>query len=132
MSAKFLAGLYVWNNRKKSRDELFDWAAKPLVYEDQIRNSLHFVRLAASQGYDSDAPESKAARLRAQELLRRVIDHSAPALESYRTLGANAQEKKKEEGRKHQKRRLCAVARLSFRARCHNGSLSAPDLRHSR
>ena len=77
VSAEVLAGLYVWNDRKKSRDELFVWAANPLVYEDQIRNALYFVRLAASQGYDSDTPEFKAARLRAQELLRRVIDHSA-------------------------------------------------------
>jgi hypothetical protein len=101
VSAEVLAGLYVWNDRKKSRDELFVWAANPLVYEDQIRNALYFVRLAASQGYDSDTPEFKAARLRAQELLRRVIDHSAAGLESYRALGAKAQKKKKEDGKRY-------------------------------
>jgi hypothetical protein len=114
VSAQVLAGLYVWNDRKKSRDELFMWAANPLVYEDQIRNALHFVRVAASQGYDSDTPEFKAARLRAQELLRRVIDHSAAGLESYRALPASTQKKKKEDGKRYAKCLEYGCASLYF------------------
>jgi len=114
VSAEVLAGLYVWNDRKKSCDELFAWAANPMVYEDQIRNALHFIRLTASQGYDSDTPEFKAARLRAQELLRRVIDHSASGLERYRTLGAKAQQKKKEDGMRYAKCLEYGCATLFF------------------
>jgi hypothetical protein len=114
VSAEVLAGLYVWNDRKKSRDEVFAWAANPLVYEDQIRNALYFVRLAATQGYDSDTPEFKAARLRVQELLRRVIAHSASGLEGYRALGAKAQEKKKEDGMRYAKCMEYGCASLFF------------------
>ena len=114
VSAEVLAGLYVWNDRKKSRDELLAWAAAPLFYEDQIRNALFYVRQAVCQGYDSDTPDFKAARLRAQELLRRVIDHSASGLEGYRALGAKAQEKKKEDGMRYAKCMEYGCASLFF------------------
>jgi hypothetical protein len=114
VSAEVLAGLYVWNDRKKFRDELFAWAADPLFYEDQIRNALFYVRQAVCQGYDSDTPDFKAARLRTQELLRRVIDHSAVGLESYRALGPKAQKKKKEDGKRYAKCLEYGCASLYF------------------
>lgn len=114
VSAQVLAGLYVWNDREKSRDELFRWAANPLVYEDQIRNAVYFVRIAASQGYDADTQEFKAARLRAQELLRQVVDHAAAGLERYRALSAKAQGKKKEDGLRYAKCLEYACANLFF------------------
>lgn len=114
VSAEVLAGLYVWNDRTKSRDELFGWAADPLVYEDQIRNALFYVRQAVCQGYDSDTPEFKAARLRAHELLGRVVDHAATALENYRALDSKAQNEKQAEGMKYAKCLEYACASLFY------------------
>jgi hypothetical protein len=114
VSAEVIAGLYVWNDRKKSRDELFAWAADPLNYEDQIRNALFFVRQAVTQGYDSNTPAFEAARLRVHELLQRVVDHAAAALEKYRALSSKMQKKKKEEGLRYAKCLEYACASLFF------------------
>jgi len=114
VTAEVLAGLYVWNDQKKSRDELFRWAAAPLVYEDQIRNALFYVRQAVCQGYDSDAPDFIAARRRVQELLRRVVDHAAVALEGYRSLNSKTQKEKQAEGMKYAKCLEYACASLFY------------------
>ncbi|WP_165420474.1 hypothetical protein [Edaphobacter modestus] len=102
-SAKVMAGLYVWNDRKKSGDRLFDWAASPQIYEDQIRNALYEVRKAVCQGYDACTPELQAARQRIQRLLGAVVQHSAAALEQHYSLGATSQKAKLGDGRRYAK-----------------------------
>jgi hypothetical protein len=98
-SAQVMAALYVWNDRKKSRDLLFDCAANPVTYVDQIRSALYEVRQAVCRGYDADSPELKAARERIQALLAKVVDHSAAALETYYALGAKKQKEKQAEAK---------------------------------
>ena len=113
-SAKLMAGLYVWNDRKKSRERLFDWAANPLIYEDQIRNALYAVRQAVCQGYDADTPALKPARQRIQSLLNAVVDHSAAALEQHYALDAKSQKEKYDEGLRYAKCLEYACASLFF------------------
>lgn len=112
--AKVMAGLYVWNDRKKSRDRLFEWAASPEIYEDQIRNALYEVRKAVCQGYDADTPELQAGRERIQRLLGAVVQHSAAALEQHYALDTTAQKAKHEDGLRYAKCLQYACMSLYF------------------
>jgi hypothetical protein len=101
--AKVMAALYVWNDRKKSGDQLFDWAASPQIYEDQIRSALYEVRKAVCQGYDADTPGLQAARQRLQKLLGAVVDRSATRLEQHYALPAKSQKVKHDDGLRYAK-----------------------------
>ena len=109
-----MAALYVWNDRKKSGNRLFDWSANPLVYEDQIRNALYEVRQAVCQGYDADTSEFTAARQRIQSLLSAVVHRSAAALEQHYALDAKSQNEKYDEGLRYAKCLEYACASLYF------------------
>lgn len=98
-SAQVIAALYVWNDRKKSRDRLFDWAVNPVTYVDQIRSAFYEVRQAVCQGYDADSPAFKAARERIEAMLGKVVDYSAAALEAYYELGTEEQKEKHAEAK---------------------------------
>ncbi len=119
-SAQVLAALYVWNDRKKSRDRLFDWAVNPVIYFDQIRSAVYEVRTAVCRGYDADSPEHKAARGRIQALLAKVVEYSAAALEAFYALSANQQEKKQAEAKAFVHALEYACAPLYFGSGAHN------------
>jgi hypothetical protein len=119
-SAQLMAALYVWDDRKKSRARLFEWAINPVIYFDQIRSAVYEVRTAISQGYDADSPEHKAARTRIQALLAKVVDHSAAALEAFYALSSDEQKEKQAEGRGFVHALEYACAPLYFGSGAHN------------
>jgi hypothetical protein len=119
-SAQVMAALYVWNDRKKSRDRLFAWPVDPVTYFDQIRSAVYEVRQAVCQGYDDDSPELKAARERMQGLLAKVVDYSATALEAYYALGAEEQKEKQTDAKAFAHALEYACAPLYFGSGAHN------------
>jgi len=119
-TAQVMAALYVWNDRTKSRDQVFDWAVNPVTYVDQIRNAVFEVRQAVTQGYDADTPEFQAARERIHALLAKVVDYSATALEAYHALSAEVQNEKQAEARAFAHALEYACAPLFFASGAHN------------
>jgi hypothetical protein len=118
--AQVMAALYVWNDRKKSRDRLFDWAVNPVIYFDQIRSAVYEVQTALCRGYDADSPEDKAARDRIQMLLVKVVDYSAAALEAFYALDADEQKEKQAEAKAFVHALEYACAPLYFGSGAHN------------
>ena len=77
--AYLFALLYVWHDRQACGQEMFRWAADPLVHEEQIRSGLWIVREAASAGYDADSRKAREPRERFQGVIKAVVDHLSGA-----------------------------------------------------
>lgn len=96
--AHLFALLYVWHDRKVSRDIVFAWAGDPLRHEEQIRTGLWITREAACAGYDADNQETRASRERMQQLLVAVANRAAEALEAHFQLAPGMQNEMREDG----------------------------------
>lgn len=119
-TAQVMAALHVWNDRKSSRDQLFEWAVNPVIYVDQIRDAVFEVRQAVCQGYDADSPEWSAARMRIHALLARMVDHSATALEGLYALNGKQRKAKAAEEAAHVHNLEYACASLFYGSGAHD------------